>query len=246
MSNTLIRIAYDGTSYSGFQIQPNAVTIQEKLEKALKLVYKQPLKITGAGRTDSGVHARGQAANFKAPFRIDPGRLPYALNALLPADVVVTGGKEVDEQFHARYSAKRKLYSYSFDRAAFPQVMKRLYSWHLPGPLDLKAIKEAARLFEGTHDFMKFQVSGSPVTDTVRTISRVTLREYPDEKLMVVLFEGDGFLYRMVRLITGTLIRVGRGKLDPGEIEKALKGESDTAVGPSAPPWGLCLEDVKY
>ncbi|MFO7952316.1 MAG: tRNA pseudouridine(38-40) synthase TruA [Bacillota bacterium] len=246
MNNTLIWITYDGTNYSGFQSQSNAVTIQEKLEKALELIYKQPVKIKGAGRTDSGVHARGQAANFLAPFRIMPEKLPYALNALLPPDVVVTAAEEVAESFHARYNAQRKVYSYTLDRAVFPQVMRRFYSWHLPEVLDLQAIRQAAQLFEGTHDFGKFQASGSGVTDTVRTLFQVQLKELPEEKLMVILFEGNGFLYRMVRLITGTLIRAGRSRLDPGEIEKALRGESDNAAGPSAPPWGLCLERVKY
>lgn len=242
----MIRITYDGTNYSGFQVQTNAVTVQEKLEQALALIYKQTVRITGAGRTDAGVHARGQAANFRAPFEIAPERLPHALNALLPPDVVVTGAVEVSDDFHARYSAKSKLYSYCLDRAVFPQVMKRLYSWHLPGPLDLKALNQAIRLFEGTHDFKGFQASGSRVSDTRRTIYRVETRELAEEELLVLYFEGDGFLYRMVRLITGTLIRAGRGKVSPAEIEKALQGLDYGAAGPSAPPWGLCLEKVKY
>jgi len=246
MKNILIRITYDGTNYSGFQVQDNAVTIQEKLEQALALIYKQTVRIAGAGRTDAGVHARGQAASFRAPFEIAPERLPHALNALLPPDVVVTGAAEVTDEFHARYSAKSKLYSYCLDRAVFPQVMKRLYSWHLPGPLDLKALSLAARLFEGTHDFKGFQASGSRVSDTRRTIYRVETREYPGKNLLVLYFEGDGFLYRMVRLITGTLIRAGWGKVSQADIEKALQGSDFSAAGPSAPPWGLCLEKVEY
>jgi len=244
--NNLIRISYDGTNYSGFQIQDNAITVQEKLERALEVIYKEPIRITGAGRTDSGVHARGQAANFKGPFPITPEKLPHALNALLPADLVITGSKEVEKDFHARFDARRKLYSYTIDRAPFPQVMKRLYSWHMSEQLNLDIMKEAASLFEGTHDFKIFQAAGSKVVKTERTLYRLEISELPREQLLILNFEGSGFLYRMVRLITGTLIRAGKGRLSLSEIDRALNCIDNAAAGPSAPPWGLCLEQVKY
>ena len=246
MHNTLLRIAYDGTNYSGFQIQENAPTVQEALERALGTIYKQPVRITGAGRTDAGVHALGQAANFRAPFHIGGGNLPSAVNALLPPDIVVTGAEKVEEGFHARYDARRKLYSYTIDRAPFPQVMKRLYCWHLPDWLNLDLMREAALLFQGSHDFSAFQVSGSPVADTWRTLYRVGLESRPEEQLLIVSFEGSGFLYRMARLITGSLVRAALGRLELREIKKALQSGDPDVAGPTAPAAGLCLEKVFY
>ncbi len=242
----MLDITYDGTYYSGFQIQENAPTIQEAVEKALGIIYKQTVRITGAGRTDAGVHARGQRANFKAPFSIPEDKLPSAVNALLPPDIVITGAERVSGEFHARYDAKRKIYSYTIDRAAFPQVLKRLYSWHLPDRLDLDLMQKAASLFEGTHDFKAFQVSGSGVLDTARTLFRVELDNRPHEQLLVISFEGSGFLYRMVRLITGSLVRAGLGRLNLEEIRASLKGENTSAAGPTSPAAGLCLEKIYY
>ncbi len=246
MINTLIRISYDGTNYSGFQIQENAPTVQAELERALGVIYKESIRIIGAGRTDAGVHAIGQAASFMAPFRIDTENLPQAINGLLPADIVVTGAEEVSEDFHARFSAERKAYSYTLDRARYPRVMKRLYSLHLPGHLDLAGMRKAAGLLTGTHDFEAFQASGSAVTDTKRTLFRVDLIEKADEQELCLYFEGSGFLYRMVRLMTGTLIRVGKGKLEAEQVEAALLGINPSAVGPTVPAHGLCLEKVSY
>lgn len=239
-------ISYDGTDYGGFQTQKNAPTIQNELEKALAVIYKQPLRITGAGRTDAGVHARGQAAHFDAPFKIPAARLPAALNALLPPDIVVFQAAEVAPDFHARFSAKRKIYSYTLDRAPYPQVMRRRYAFHFPGPLNGQALREAARLLEGTHVFRAFAAAGSSTESTVRTLYRVAVKGSLEEKLLVFTFEGSGFLYRMVRLLTGSLLRVGRGKLEPGAIAAALQGREPEAAGPTAPPQGLCLEKVFY
>jgi len=244
--NTMLYITYDGTNYSGFQVQENAPTIQEAVERALSIIYKQPVRITGAGRTDAGVHARGQAANFMAPFFISENKLPCAVNVLLPPDIVITGARKVGGDFHARFDARRKLYSYTIDRAPFPQVFKRFYCWHLPGKLDLDLMEKAALRFEGTHDFKAFQVSGSGVTDTQRTLYRVELKNRPEEQLLTIYFEGSGFLYRMARLITGSLVRAGRGRLNLAEIDNALRGENNAASGPTSPAVGLCLEKIYY
>ncbi len=246
MTNTLIRITYDGTAYSGFQLQINAPTVQEALERALEVIYKQPVRVIGASRTDAGVHARGQAANYQAPFRIAAEKLPYALNTLLPPDIVVTEAQEVGEKFHARFDGRRKIYSYSIDLAAYPQVMKRSSSWHLLDRMDLKVLDEAARLFEGTHDFKPFRATGTVIADTTRTIYRVEPLELPEEQFMVIYFEGSGFLYRMVRLITGSLVRAGKGLVTLNEIKAALAGINPAAIGPTAPAHGLCLEKVFY
>jgi len=239
-------LSYDGTAYSGFQVQENAPTIQWELEKALAAIYKQPLRVVGAGRTDAGVHARGQVVHYDAPFAIPPSRLPLALNALLPGDIVVFNAEPAAPGFHARFSARRKIYSYTLDRAAYPQVMLRRYSCHLPGSLDMEAVREACRFLEGTHDFRAFRAAGSPVQNTVRTLYRVEPVELAGEQVLRFIFEGDGFLYRMVRLMVGSLLRVGQGKLEPAAVAAALEGERPEAVGPTAPPQGLCLEKVIY
>lgn len=246
MINTLIRISYDGKNYSGFQVQANAPTIQGEIEHALNTLYRQPLRLTGASRTDAGVHALGQAANYDAPFRICAKKIPYALNALLPPDIVVTGAVEVPEDFNARFAAVRKKYSYTIDRALFPQVLKSNYCLHLSENLNLTEIQKAAGLFVGNHDFRSFQAAGSRVADTRRTLYTVELKEYPEEQLLVFYFEGNGFLYRMVRLITGSLIRVGLGSLFLKDIEAALNEGVLHAAGPTAPAHGLCLEKVCY
>ena len=246
MFNTLIRISYDGTNYSGFQIQANAPTVQAELERALGVIYKQEIRLSGAGRTDAGVHALGQAASFLAPFQVAVENLPQAINGLLPPDIVVTGAEEVPGDFHARFSAERKAYSYTLDRATYPRVMKRLYSLHLPGQLDLAAMRKAAEALTGTHDFEAFQASGSVVTNTERTLFKIDLIEKKDEQFLCLYYEGSGFLYRMVRLMTGTLIRVGKGKLAADQVEAALLGINPSAVGPTVPAHGLCLENVYY
>ncbi len=246
MSNTMITISYDGTAYSGFQIQANANTVQAELERALAIIFKQPVRIHGAGRTDAGVHARGQVANFNAPFSIETDKLSHALNSLLPGDVRVTGACEVVEGFHARFDAKGKLYSYSIDRALHSQVLRRLYCWHMPEPLNFDMLKAAAGLFEGTYDFKAFQAAGTTITDTVRTIDSVQILDNTDDQILVLTFKGRGFLYRMVRMITGTLIRAGRGKLSLSAVEAALSLANYEASGPTAPPHGLCLEKVFF
>ena len=192
------------------------------------------------------MHARGQAAGYTAPFHIPVERLPAAINSLLQPDIVVTRAAPTPPDFHARYSARRKIYSYTIDRAAYPQVLLARYAHHCPGPLNLTAIAEAARLLEGRHDFRAFQASGSEVRDTVRTLCRVELQELPGKRLLRLFFEGDGFLYRMVRLLAGSLLRVGRDRLKPTDLKLALEGRFPEAAGPTVPPRGLCLEQVIY
>ncbi len=246
MNRIRLDISYDGTRYGGFQIQKNAPTIQGELERALAVIYKQPLRITGAGRTDAGVHARGQVVHYDAIFEIPAARLPAALNALLPRDIVVFKAAPAAPGFHAIRSAVGKIYTYTLDRAVYPQIMLRRYTLHYPWRLDQHSMAEVARLLEGAHNFQAFQVTGSPVRSTVRNLYRVDLEDLPERELLRLTFEGDGFLYRMARLLTGTLLRVGRGKLAPAAVAAALEGRNPEAAGPTAPPWGLCLEKVNY
>lgn len=240
-----LEVSYDGTGFGGFQIQKNAPTIQGELEKALAAVYKEPLRITGASRTDAGVHARGQVVHYTAPFEIPTARLPAALNVLLPFEIVVLKAAAVDDDFHACFDAKRKVYSYTVDRAPYPQVMRRRFSYHFPGTLSRPALEKAAQLLEGTHDFRAFRAAGSSARSTVRTLYRVELNHLPEDRLLLT-FEGNGFLYRMVRMLVGSLLRVGRKKLEPEAVAAALAGDCPRAAGPTAPPQGLCLEKVIY
>ncbi len=246
MQNIRLEITYDGTRYSGFQIQENGATIQGELERALAVLYKQKIRITGAGRTDAGVHARGQVANYYAPFQIPTQRLPEALKSLLPEEIVITGAADAAGDFHARFDAKGKIYTYTLDRAPYPQVMIRRFSHHFPDPLDLALMNEAARVLEGEHDFKAFQAKGSSVKDTVRNLRKVEIEDMPAEKLTRLTFYGDGFLYRMVRLLTGSLLRVGQGRLHKEDILLTLSGETSESAGPTASPRGLCLEKVIY
>ncbi len=246
MVNIKLVISYDGTCYGGFQVQENANTIQGELERGLARIYKQSVRITGAGRTDAGVHARGQVANYRAPFEIPVENIPSALNSTLPRDIVVVGATPAPPEFHARHQARRKLYSYTIDRARYPQIMLRLYSAHYPDLLDYGKMIQGARLLEGRHDFAAFQASGGTVRDTVRILYRVSLRDLIQHNLLRLEFEGDGFLYRMVRLLTGSLLRIGLGKLAPEDLAAALEGGFPAGAGPTAPAHGLCLEQIWY
>lgn len=246
MDQIRLEVSYDGTAYGGFQIQKNAPTIQGELEKALAVIYKEPLRITGAGRTDAGVHARGQVAHYAPPFAIPAPRLPAALNVLLPDDIVVLKAAAAGPDFHACYDARRKIYRYTLDRAHYPQVMRRRFAYHFPGAFDRPLVEEAARMLRGTHNFQAFRAAGSAVRSTVRTLYRVRLESLPQEQLLQFTFEGDGFLYRMVRMLVGSLLRVSRGRLQPEAVAAALVGECPQAAGPTAPPQGLCLEKVIY
>lgn len=245
-ANIRLDVTYDGTGYSGFQVQAGADTVQGRLEEALGVLYKGKIRVAGAGRTDAGVHARGQVAGYTAPFNIPVERLPLALNSLLPGDIVVTGAAEAPENFHARFSARRKIYSYSLDLAPYPRVMLRRFTWHHPDPVDSARLRQAASLLEGKHDFRSFQAQGSAVRRTERTLFRISVEHQAEEHLLRLIYEGDGFLYKMVRLLTGSLLRAGRGELLPEEMARALSGESPWAVGPTAPAHGLCLEKVIY
>ncbi|HHX87436.1 MAG TPA: tRNA pseudouridine(38-40) synthase TruA, partial [Firmicutes bacterium] len=200
MLNICLKLSYDGTNYAGFQLQTdNIPTIQGVLERALYRLYKQPLRVAAAGRTDAGVHARGQVVTYQAPFFIPAEKLPLAINSLLPPEVVVWDAEEVSPKFHPRYSASIKCYSYTIDLAPFPQVMKRRYSWHCPYSLDVEAIFKAGARLTGRHDFSAFRARGSKVSSTVRTIYRVSAENLAEQQLLRLTFEGDGFLYKMVR-----------------------------------------------
>jgi tRNA pseudouridine38-40 synthase len=215
------------------------------LEQAIAVVTKVSHRINGSGRTDAGVHALGQVVNFRTTASIPTDRFVPALNSVLPRDIVVTEAEEVPLDFHARFSAKRKTYRYWIETGKVPNVLRRRYSHFVSVPLNLDRLKQAAQRLVGEHDFASFQASGSNVKTTVRRIYRLDVTSNPDG-LIEIEVEANGFLYNMVRIIVGTLIEVGRGKLAPEEIDDILAARDRNAAGPTAPPQGLCLLRVDY
>lgn len=239
-------LAYDGTAYAGFQRQPNGVTIQERLEDALRAVTGEPdLRIgAAAGRTDAGVHARGQVVHLRTNATIPIDRWPAALNSHLPEDIAVVGAEEVPPDFHARYWAREKRYRYTFCIAPYRQPLARLYSYHCHRPVDVEAMRRAGELLVGRHDFAAFRASGGSARTTVRTITRLTLTE--DPPFLYLDVAADGFLYNMVRIIAGTLLEVGTGQRSIDQVARALKTGRREDAGRTLPPHGLCLEEVVY
>lgn len=244
MRNLKLTVAYDGTNYSGFQRQAGWPTIQEELERALSVIVKEEVRVTGAGRTDAGVHATGQVVNFFTAGTIPVDRVPYAANSLLPPDIVVTAASEVPGSFHSRASAIRKTYCYLVRTGPFPSPFWRNYAHHVKQDLDIPAMQSAATHLVGRHDFLSFRASGSSVRTSVRTIHRLECcTEGPFIRFIV---EADGFLYNMVRIIVGTLLDVGKGNLTPESLPAILAARDRSAAGPTAPPQGLYLESVTY
>ncbi len=242
--NIKIIVEYDGTNYGGWQRQKNSPSIQEELEKGLFKLTGKKILVQGAGRTDSGVHARGQVANFFTDSLIPPHRFSLALNAVLPRDIRVVESREVEADFHARFCAKARHYRYSMFIGPSGPAIGRHYYYHIPVQLDLEAMKKAVELFKGTHDFKAFQAAGRVSKTTVRTIYDAKLTWQQPYLYFDII--GNGFLYNMVRIIVGTLIYVGKGKIDYREIENILKTGDRKLAGPTAPPHGLCLEKVFY
>lgn len=247
MRNIKLVVAYDGTNYHGFQEQRGTglPTVQETLEKCLAHLAGRRVQVIGAGRTDAGVHARGQVVNFDAAgWPIPVERIPLAMNGMLPGDIVVNCAEEVPGDFHARFSARSKTYRYSIWNDRFPSPFYRLYSSFLPVPLDVEAMSAAAVHLLGRHDFKCFQAAGATVKNTVRTLWRADIRR--EGPLIHFVFTGNGFLYNMVRIMVGTLVQVGTGKTPPERVKLVLASRDRNEAGPTMPPQGLCLEQVEY
>jgi tRNA pseudouridine38-40 synthase len=240
-------IAYDGTLYRGWQIQHNGVSIQELLEKALLTLLRTPTPAHSSGRTDAGVHARGQVVHFTADSIGDLFRFQRSLNGLLPLDIRILSITEAAPDFHARYSAVSKEYHYHLHLERTTDPFKRLYAYHDYSPLNLEKMKLAMQLFIGTHDFSSFAnkaSEGSARKNPIRTIARLDLCLEPGG--IRLEFEGNGFLYKMVRNITGTLLEVARGKMSIEEIPKLFEAKDRRLAPPAAPPQGLFLIKVNY
>lgn len=272
MRNIKLSIEYEGTNYSGWQIQNNyqspvtrrqSKTIQETIEKTLQRILQEKVKVIGSGRTDSGVHALAQVANFKTNSPLPLSKIQKALNSLLPEDVSIKDIRKVKEDFHSRYSAKSKTYRYFIKNSEIRSVFLNKYAWHIPYPLNLKLMRKEAKTLLGKHDFKSFCANGSSAKTTVRTVKALSIKtsnhmlsaiprtKLPlghgeTTKLIVINIESDGFLYTMVRAIVGTLIEIGRGRLKERGLKKILLAKNRKQAGPTAPAQGLFLVEVKY
>ena len=242
--NIKLTIAYDGTNYHGWQTQLNGVTIQETIENAISIVMKKKVNLTGSGRTDSGVHALGQVANFTVDTNIPQDKIKIALNANLPNDIRIIDSEDVSLEFNSRFDAHDKTYMYQIynDRVWNPFYSR--YSCFVPVSLDFEKMERAVKCLIGTHDFRGFMAAGSDVKTTVRTIYKANLIQ--EDKIIKLNVTGNGFLYNMVRIIAGTLIDIGKGLKDSQCIEEALSNMDRTLLGQTAVPQGLFLVNVNY
>lgn len=260
MRRIKLTIEYDGTDFKGWQVQNESTrTAQGAIENALAIVCRQPVRIVGAGRTDAGVHARGQVASFALPddVRIPISDLSAALNGNCPGDISVLRAEEVAEDFHAQRSATGKIYSYSLLNRREPSALLRRTHLHVRYALDLSKLRAGAALLVGTHDFTSFATKlaetqaqraedGKRELETVRTIRRIDWIHDPACGTLTMEIEGTGFLYQMVRTIAGTLMEVGRGAQPLEWVADTLAAKDRRVAGPTVPPWGLCLERVYY
>lgn len=260
--NVRLLIEYDGTNFHGWQKQANLPTIQGELEDALTRITKQPVKITGAGRTDSGVHAAGQAANFSSALRLDESSWVKAINSLLPPDIVIKNAEYVPTEFNARYNAKSKIYQYIILNSDQTSPFLRNFVWHVKQPLSISSMKDAAGYLTGKHDFSSFRASECSAKSPVRTLDMLEITPQKGDRFIFpswvsqdknsslpfffFTFEARSYLQHMVRNIVGTLIEVGRGRFKPSDIQDILNKKDRCCAGPIAPSHGLFLMEIRY
>jgi len=244
MRNIKLKIQYDGTDYHGWQIQKNDITVQETVKKAVQKIVNEDVHLTGCGRTDTGVHAENYVCNFFTNSRIPSEKLPYALNTYLPNDIVCFEAEDTDENFHSNSSAVKKRYVYKILNREFPDAVMNRYSWHYKYPLDIEKMRIAAKAFIGEHDFKSFCDNKRMKKSTIRTISDISINN--SDGIITIDFYGNGFLYHMVRILTGTLLMVGTHDISCDDIPAIIEKKSRDAAGFTAPPQGLCLVEVDY
>ena len=244
--NIKITIEYDGTAYSGWQVQPNAVTVQSRLEEAVTRLTGEEVKVYGAGRTDSGVHARGQVATFRTVSDIPIENFARALTSRLPRDISVRAAEEVSPDFDPRHNAKLKLYRYQIYASSIAPAIGRQYLWHVCWELDISRMQQACRIFEGEHDYTSFsnQERNNPEANNIRTVTSCQLSS--KDNIITIDVIGRSFLYNMVRNIVGTLVDVGRGRIPPECIPNIFAARNRQLAGQGAPANGLTLEWIKY
>ena len=240
-----LTISYDGTNYCGWQVQKNGRSIQALIQQALEKNLRHPVGVTGSGRTDAGVHAKGQTAHFDTDIELDKRHFPLTLNTLLPNDIRIKSIENVPPDFHARYSAKRKIYHYHLYLSRIMDPFSKLYSHHVRGKFDEAKLREAAKAFVGTHNFTSFaNVKKEGLLNATRTLFRLDVVQ--QENAICLEFEGDGFLYKMVRNITGTLLDIAQNRIELSELFHIFAAEDRKKAGQAAPPTGLFLEKVIY
>ena len=244
MKRVKLTVAYDGTNYKGWQVQPNGITIEEVLNRELSRLLGEEITVTGASRTDSGVHSLGNVAVFDTETRIPADKIAFALNQSLPEDIVVQGSCEVPLDWHPRYQVSRKTYEYRILNRMFRMPTRRLDTYFYHYPLDVDRMGKAAAYLVGEHDFKSFCAVGAQVKTTIRTIYSCDIIKEGD--IITIRVTGNGFLYNMVRIIAGTLIQVGGGEIKPEQIPEILEACDRSAAGPTAPAHGLTMTGIEY
>ena len=244
MKRVLLTVEYDGTAYAGWQRQINGLAVQQVLEEALSAACGHPVTVTGASRTDAGVHALDQKVHFDTDCSIPPEKYPFVLNTLLPADIRVQAAREVPADFHARFLTSGKTYLYRFWNARHASALRRNTHWHIPVPLAEAPVRAALEALPGRHDFAAFQAAGGTAKTTMRTLSSADLDIRGNEWILTV--SGDAFLYNMVRIIAGTLAEIGLGRLTPDAFSAAFETRDRLVLGMTAPAHGLVLAQVRY
>ena len=245
MINIKLIIEYDGTNYVGWQRQPQGLTIQEIIENALGEITGEEITLYGSGRTDSGVHALAQVTNFKTDMNIDSSTLQKGLNSILPKDISIINAESVDPEFHSQYSAQSKIYIYKILNRPYPSALNRQRAWFMSYPLCVNSIIHAAEYLLGEHDFKAFTHTSTYVKSTVRRVLDVSVVREGQENIEITI-EANGFLKRMVRLIVGTLVQVGKERITPKDFKEILDSGEKTKFVYAAPAHGLYLKEVKY
>lgn len=245
MRNIKLIIEYDGKDFNGWQKQKDKLNIQGTIEKAIEQITREEIELMASGRTDRGVHAIGQVANFKTNSKIPIEKFPIAINTNLKKSIIIKSAEEVDERFHSRLNCKKKTYRYVINNSEYGTAIYRNLETHIPKKLNIKKMQEAIKYFEGEHDFKAFRASGTSSKSSIRTIYKAEVMQMPDNKIWIQL-TGNGFLYNMVRIIAGTIVDVGLEKILPEDIEKIIKSKNREEAGKTLPPQGLYLVSVKY
>ena len=244
MRNIKLTIEYDGKDYNGWQKQPNKLNIQGEIERAIEAITGEKVELYASGRTDAGVHALGQVANFKTESKIPIEKIAIAINSQVKNSIRIVRAEEVENDFHSRYYCKEKTYRYIINNSSYGSSIYRNLEYHMPVRLDVNKMKQAIKYFEGEHDFRGFKSSGTSSKSSVRTIYKTVLKE--DGERIIIELTGNGFLYNMVRIIVGTLVDVGLGKILANDIPEIIESQDRTRAGKTLPPQGLYLVEVKY
>ena len=244
MRNIKLTIEYDGKDFKGWQKQPNKLNIQGEIEKAIENITGEKVELIASGRTDAGVHAMGQVANFKTNSNMPIEKIPIAINSQVKNSIRIQNAEEVDENFHSRFNCKKKTYRYVIDNSKYGSAIYRNISYHMPIKLDVEEMKKAIKYFEGEHDFKAFKSSGTSSKSSVRTIYNAELKQNGER--IIIELTGNGFLYNMVRIISGTLLEVGLGNIKAEDIPNIIESKDRKMAGKTLPPHGLYLVEVMY